>query len=480
MTADVIDLIAARNLRGRIRVSLAFAEAERGDVELGLQLLAEAEPDLPRSELGLLQGQRGILLRRSGRDGEAAAAYGRALASFDPDGQPLQHARVRLNRSMMHLAAARLEAARDDLDSCLAIADAHDLPLMAAKARHNLGLLDVVAGDLPRALGAFRVAAAEYAERAPGMLPQLSLDRARALVAAGLLADAEAELRQVVRRLAGQRLEQDLAEAYLALAEVALLAERPADVRPHAQRALVILRRRGNLRWAARARLLELRAALLVGRSGSLTERFRALATECVAVGLPEEARVAEILAVRAAGRNGSAMSGVRPRPRTGDRLDTRLLWSLTQAEADLAAGRTGPARRTLARGLAELHQQRGRMGAVDLRSGAAVHGRALARLGTRIRGPGRAPGDDPALERAVAGAGAVAATGTSAGRSRGRGGAGRAAGPRREHRGAPGRTRDSWSRRPAASSRCAASAGARAQLVRRGRGRPPTYRRDR
>ena len=302
------DLVAARNLRGRIRISLAFAEAERGDVELGLRLLAEAEPDLPRSELGLLQGQRGILLRRSGRDAEAAIAYGRALASFDPDREPLQHARVRLNRSMMHLAAVRLEAARADLDRCLAIAAAHDLPLMAAKARHNLGLLDFVAGDLPSALRAFRVAATEYAERAPGMLPQLSLDRARALVAAGLLTDAEAELRQVVRRLAGQRLEQDLAEAHLALAEVALLAERPADVRPHAQRALVILRRRGNLRWAARARLLELRAALLVGRSGSLTDRFQALASECVTVGLPEEARVAEILAVRAAHRSGPAV----------------------------------------------------------------------------------------------------------------------------------------------------------------------------
>ena len=380
--AEVSDLLAARNLRGRIRVSLAFAEAERGDVELGLRLLDDAEPDLPRSELGLLQGQRGILLRRSGRDGEAAAAYGRALAAFDPDGQPLQHARVRLNRSMMYLAAVRLEAARDDLDCCLAIADAHDLPLMATKARHNLGLLDLVVGDLPSALSAFRVAAAEYTERAPGMLPQLSLDRARALVAAGLLTDAEAELRQVVRRLAGQRLEQDLAEAHLALAEVALLAERPAEVRPHARRALVILRRRGNLRWAARARLLELRAALLVGRSGALTERFRALATECVAVGLLEEARVAEVLAVRVAVRNGSAVPGVRPRPRSGDRLDTRLLWSLTQAESDLAAGRTSQARRTLARGLAELHQQRGRMGAVDLRSGAAVHGRALARMG--------------------------------------------------------------------------------------------------
>ena len=446
-----------------------------------LRLLADAEPDLPRSELGLLQGQRGILLRRSGRDAEAASAYGRALASFDPDGQPLQHARVRLNRSMMHLAAVRLEAARADLDRCLAIADAHDLPLMAAKARHNLGLLDFVAGDLPSALGAFRVAAAEYSERAPGMLPQLSLDRARALVAAGLLTDAESELRQVVRRLAGQRLEQDLAEAHLALAEVALLAERPADVRPHAQRALVILRRRGNLRWAARARLLELRAALLVGRSGSLTARFRDLAADCLTVGLPEEARVAEILAVRAAQRSGSAPDpGVRPRPRAGDRLDTRLLWSLTRAEADLSAGRTGPARRTLARGLAELHQQRSRMGAVDLRSGAAVHGRALARLGlaSAVRDgrpaailhwselsraqalllPPVRPPAEPEVASVLAELRGLDAS----------------IAQRQDTPGARGL------RRPAAPSGCAAPPGARAQLVRERRDRPPTDRRDR
>ena len=43
-TETTVDLVAARNLCGRIRVSLAFAEAERGDVELGLRLLADGPP----------------------------------------------------------------------------------------------------------------------------------------------------------------------------------------------------------------------------------------------------------------------------------------------------------------------------------------------------------------------------------------------------------------------------------------------------
>ena len=376
-------LVAARALRGRIRISLAWAESERGNVTAGLQLLADAEHDLPPTEIGLVHGQRGILLRRTGRDAEAAVAYGRALASFDPETQPDQLARVRLNRSMMHLAAVDLAAARADLEVCLELAEQHDLPHLSAKAKHNLGLLDFVAGDLPRALTAYREAESTYGSQAPGMIAQLGLDRARALVAAGLLTEAEAELRQAVRRLAGQRLEQDLAEAHLALAEVALLAERPGDVIAHARRAAQILRRRRNDRWLARARLLELRGALTAGRAVPPPEQFRSLAADCTSVGLAEEARMAGILAARAGTRAGvPSMPAAALRPRADDRLDTRLLWALSRAEAQLADGEGPAARRSLAHGLAALDVQRSRMGAIDLRSGAAVHGRVLARLG--------------------------------------------------------------------------------------------------
>ena len=65
--------VAARNLRGRILVSLAFAEAERGDVEPACGCSPRPSRYLPRAERGLLHGQRGILLRRTGRDELAAA-----------------------------------------------------------------------------------------------------------------------------------------------------------------------------------------------------------------------------------------------------------------------------------------------------------------------------------------------------------------------------------------------------------------------
>jgi len=376
-------------LRGRILVTLALSESERGEVEAGLQLLAEAEPLLPPAERGALHGQRGILLRRTGRDQLAVDAYAQALTLLSEDRQPEEVARVMLNRAVMHLAAVRLGPARSDLAACLRLADQHDLPRLATKARHNLGYVDFLAGNLPAALLAYRRAAEEYAHHAPGMLPVLSLDRARCLLAAGLFTEADLELQRAIRRLGGQRISQDLAEAHASRAEAALLAERLETARRHAARAHELFVRRDNPRWAARARLLQLRADQQAGgrRADHLVVEASASEQELRDLGLGEDARVAGIVAARALlreqdGGRAAVERLAACRPRGGDRLDTRLLWRLAMAEASLAAGRHRVARRHLALGLGALEDQRNRVGALDLRTGAGVHGRALAQLG--------------------------------------------------------------------------------------------------
>jgi tetratricopeptide (TPR) repeat protein len=385
------DDVTASTLRGRILVSLALAESEQGHIQVGLGLLAEAEALLPPAERGVLHGQRGILLRRTGRDRLAADAYGTALSLLDPDRQAEDVAAVRLNRAVMHMAAVHLGPARDDLRACLALAETRGLSLLRAKARHNLGYLDFLAGDLPSALRAYSAVAVEYAELAPGTLPVLSLDRARALLAAGLLTDADRELRRVVRQLGGQRLSQDLAEAHLARAEAALLADRPTAARRHAVRARAQFERRDNPRWAARAELLGLRAEQLAG--GPWTRRVAEdadrLCQRFESLGLAEDARVAATVGVRATlatqgvGVADAAANRLRRAvPRRADRLDTRLLWRLGSAEAAMARGREAGGRRHLSQGLAALQDQRSRVGSVDLRTGATVHGRALAAAG--------------------------------------------------------------------------------------------------
>jgi tetratricopeptide (TPR) repeat protein len=383
--------VNASTLRGRILVSLALAESEQGHIQAGLDLLAEAEPLLPPAERGALHGQRGILLRRTGRDLLAVEAYATALTMLDPDRQAEDVARVRLNRAVLHLAAVHLGPARDDLRACLALAEACGFPRLRAKARHNLGYLDFLTGDLPAALRAYSTVAVDYAELAPGMLPVLSLDRARALLAAGLFADADRELQHVVRQLAGQRLSQDLAEAHLARAEAALLAERPAAARRHAARARTQFVRRDNPRWAARAELVGLRAAQFAGgrRAGGVLEEADRAHERLASLGLAEDARVAAAVAARAilASRGKGVIDEAADRlaramPRRSDRLDARLLWRLASADLAVARGDDVGARRHLSQGLAVLQDQRSRLGSVDLRTGAAVHGRALAAAG--------------------------------------------------------------------------------------------------
>lgn len=383
--------VTASTLRGRILVSLALAESEQGHIQAGLDLLTVAEPLLPPTERGALHGQRGILLRRTGRDLLAVEAYATALTLLDPDRQAEDVARVRLNRAVLHLASVHLGPARDDLHACLALAEARGFPRLQAKARHNLGFLDFLTGDLPAALRTYSTVAVDYAELAPGMLPVLLLDRARALLAAGLFADADRELQHVVRQLAGQRLSQDLAEAHLARAEAALLADRPAAARRHAARARTQFVRRDNPRWAARAELVGLRAAQLAGSRAArvvLEEADRAH-ERLASLGLAEDARVAAAVAARATlATHGKGVIDeaadrlARAMPRRSDRLDTRLLWRLASADLAVARGDDVSARRHLSQGLAVLQDQRSRLGSVDLRTGAAVHGQALAATG--------------------------------------------------------------------------------------------------
>jgi hypothetical protein len=109
---------------------------------------------------------------------------------------------------MAHLDGGDVRAAHADLRRCVWLATGRDLALYAAVARVNLACLDVLAGDLPAALGGFGAARADYERLAPGRLPALAVERARALLAAGLLDDADRELGDALEGAARQRLSQ--------------------------------------------------------------------------------------------------------------------------------------------------------------------------------------------------------------------------------------------------------------------------------
>lgn len=380
----------ARELTGRILISLANAEAIQGRVERGMELLDDAKPMLPPERRGVLFGQKGLLLARTGRTAEALRELDAAVPLLGSE--PAELTRALLNRGLLRLEmAGDLRRADTDLRWCLELAEKGQMARLAAKARHNLGVLSFLRGDLPQALQAYERVAEEYRELASDFLPVLSVDRARALLLAGLFREADAELAMAQERFRRQHLTQELAESELARADAALLADLPIRARETATRARTRFLRRGNLRWAALAALTSLRADFAAGaHPRRLARKAHSLVPSLRVLGLPDDAGAAELIMVRAllgsglVAAAGHELDTIGP-PRNSDRLDVRLLRRLATAEYSVACGHRSAALRQLAAGLDELQRYRSRLGSLDLQTGVAVHGRDLARTGLRI-----------------------------------------------------------------------------------------------
>jgi tetratricopeptide (TPR) repeat protein len=378
-------------MRGRILLSLAWSEAERGRVDLGFRLLDEAERLIPPEQRGVLYGQRGLLLRRVGQDELALPQYDAAAALLTEQSDAFELAKVLSNRALVHLSAARVGPARADLRRSAQIAARHGFVLPATIARHNIGDLELLAGDIPSALSTYAAVARVYQDLAPGKLANLAIDRAKALLAAGLFGEADRELATALDGAEAQRQDHVSANALLVRAEAALLAGRPVAALAWATRARSRFLGRQNARRATLASLLALRAeyAASVAPPSSVARRARALAARLDQLGLAEDSRVAGLLATRALVSAGRASAARRElarhrRTRASDRLDTRLLWRLAQAEVAAAGGERVTASRSLRAGMATLHRYRSQLGCLDLQTGAAVHGRDLARAGLR------------------------------------------------------------------------------------------------
>ena len=245
-------------LAARMLITLAYLEAERGRAGYGLRLLDLAEASVGPADRGHLHSQRGLMLLRTGRWADAIGQL--TLAAPLAAGDPELQARVLLNRSVVYLNIGDVRLARGDLRRSSSIASAAGLTLLAAKATQNLGCCDLLVGDIPAALHQFDVAARAYAASAPGMLPVLATDRARALLAAGLADDAAAALGGAIDAFRRQRLDQNLGEAELDRALAAQAAGDLTAARRWAGLAMRRFRARGNDAWAVLAELARLRA----------------------------------------------------------------------------------------------------------------------------------------------------------------------------------------------------------------------------
>jgi len=379
-------------LAARLLMILAVWESERGRTDYGLLLLDQAENLTAADDRGVLLVQRGYLFMRAWRVGDAVKTLDEAVFLLEPNAAETSNlAAALINRGFAHLDAAHIRRARADFVRCRRIAAAEGYDVIAAKALHNLGYCDLLAGDIPAALALFNAAASAYRLTAPGFLPVLATDKARALLAVGLAGDAASELDNAMASFRRQRLDYDLAEAELARSEAALAAGDLAEARRWAAAAERHFRRRGNDARAYLAALTRLRAlAISPSRRPRAAAEALLLAERLRGCGLARDADMAELLAARAllaSGRPDEAKRRIAVVRRRGAAapLDVSLLRRLARAELAEREGRAGTALTELRAGLALVQARRGRLGSVDLQTGAGALGSDLAAAGLRL-----------------------------------------------------------------------------------------------
>lgn len=393
-------------LRIRVLVSFGYAQAESGSHTDGLARLDEAAAHLDevvsgprRAELdGLVLCYRGLILHRAGKIVEGIDFFDAAidrLSEANEVGDPVVLASAYLNRGHAYIDLSQSVLAARDFGLCLAVCAEHRIGWLADKARHNLGYVSYMTGDLPTALRHYTQVERGYRVSTPGLLPALRLDQARALLSAGLAADAAKHLDDVIPRLRAQRAGQDLAEAEVTSAAAALLDGRITEARRLARSAERRFTARGNTRWAAVAALAALRAetasALAAPRiPRRLPERAVKLAEALRALLLEDETGLALMLAVRLELHRGDPAAAELlldqlPRQRLTTPLDHRMLLRLCRAELAVARGDRRRALVEARGGLVELGRARDRMGGLELVCGTAIHGQQLGDLAVRL-----------------------------------------------------------------------------------------------
>ncbi|HEX8079469.1 MAG TPA: CHAT domain-containing tetratricopeptide repeat protein [Jatrophihabitans sp.] len=397
----------AQLVAARIWISLAMSESELYGVERGLAALAEAERlvDLARhlDLSALLHLQNGYIRVRAGHFEAGLEHLDSAVALID-HAEPAHASNILLNRGSLQLYRGQLGAARQDLSRSAELAARHGLRVEEFKARHNLGYLEFLAGNLAMALKSMDEAQAINAEVS---LAVALLDRARVLLEAGLHRESDDSLIEAAALFRTDRLSKELGEVELARAECALLDGEIAAARRLAATARDRFRRRANDRWRRDAELVLLHADLAAGRPGGrLVGPALRLAAEFRGAGLETQARTSQLIAAEAllrAGRTEQARTvAAQAGPiRAADPVSARLHTRLVRARLSIAARDAATARREIRTGLAELANHQAQFGSIDLQTASAVHGRQLAELDLSMAlAEGKAAGVLAAIER--------------------------------------------------------------------------------
>lgn len=376
---------ASASVRARLQINLAVNLAELGRTKEALDLLAEAV-HTDADQAAASWSARGLMLIQERRFDEALDALNNAVRLAQAGTRP--RAAALLNRGLLHMSAGRLAAATDDTaEAATAAAEAADV-LMTRMARHNLGYLKFLAGDIPGSLTAMEQGGTvdDLATAVPAM------DRAVVLRAAGLLTEASGSIAVAIESFGINHAVSQQIDALLISAEIEAALGRPDVGLKQAQRAGQLAGRRGYGNVALVARLVALRISIehdAVSRNRWRPPQVSDLVNRLEAVGLVDDAVEARSYLAEAhlhGGNVDAARDALQNLPSYGrsHNFPARIHSRLIAGRLLLADSHRTAAFTELSRGLDELADFQARFGSQDMQSAAAFHGSRLARLGLR------------------------------------------------------------------------------------------------
>ncbi|CAM06158.1 CHAT domain-containing protein [Saccharopolyspora erythraea NRRL 2338] len=310
----------------QFRLTLAWIEFDRGMTDACWEHLVAAEPRLRGRDRRRAVCLRGLLYCQNDRFPEAITQLTEALAQLDAHQvsgnedsahEKPEHSHERrskedlrwvanalLGRGLAWMYSNGLEEAETDLARAERIFASADQPGRAAGCRHNRGCVAFRAGDLPRALRLYSAALSMGLDTESN--PEALVDRAEALAAAGLTAEARTEMERAADRLAARGRAVRLAETRLALAGCAL---RDGDARAAVEaagEARRLFRAQRRPAWVALAAATEWQAKLRNGhRSRYALVAARRAGVVCAGFGWSAAAAELWLVAGRVAGGAG-------------------------------------------------------------------------------------------------------------------------------------------------------------------------------
>ncbi|MBO0846408.1 MAG: hypothetical protein J2P22_13435, partial [Nocardioides sp.] len=382
MLTDDPDLIA------RIDASRSFITAELGDLNGGLALCTEAlsQEGVSYETTAVLHSQRALILLRMGDSPAALEAFDVGISMLV---DPLELGKALSNRGGVHLVrGAGLEAAADFVRAVELLTESGH-PVEAAMAEHNLGLADLLVGDVVSALTHLNAARPTLLPLSPVGVAISNSDRAEVLMAAGMNRRALADLAEAARTFGQHHLQQRRGQAELTIAQVSLASD-PERSLAAARAARSRFTRTKSPALRVRAEALVLGAEVRLRRSGpSLITRADHLAEELTRLEMPWWAIDARLDAALVAVRRGEVKEARRRLATI--RVPARAPLGVRLRDRDVRAalaerlGRRADALAHLRRGLADLHEWQSSFGSLDLQTMVTGHGRRLAIRGLRV-----------------------------------------------------------------------------------------------